>query len=131
MKMRPISELLRLVAQQAQECLIDERCALQGVLRPLRLKVMVREPPQLVVDDGDQFFESPLITLHPLLEQGCHLNGGVFRHECSFRWLDPQAGSTRRIVNYAAWTADLPLQRSDAAPDFRSRVFFFTNSMPR
>ena len=53
-EMRAVLQFHRLTSQQPQVGLVDQRRALQGVIRALGLEVVVRQAPQLFVDQRHQ-----------------------------------------------------------------------------
>src|SRR4030095_4589739 len=64
--MRPVLPLWIGLVGQAQIILIDQRCRLQCVIRPLSAQIMMRDPPQFLVNQWRQFRQGSIVPLTPL-----------------------------------------------------------------
>jgi hypothetical protein len=80
-EMRAIVYVPRLLSNEAQIGLVDERGTLQRVTRTLAPQIMSGEPVQLIVDERNQRRECSGIAGSPASEKHRHRFGRRFRHE--------------------------------------------------
>jgi hypothetical protein len=78
--MGPVLQFHRLASQQPEVGLVDQGCALQGVIRPLGSEVIVREAPQLLVDQGHESAKGLFVALFPVTQKLSDLTGLIFGH---------------------------------------------------
>jgi hypothetical protein len=79
-EMRAVLQSGRLASQESNVSLMNQCGALQGVSRPLGLQLVVREAPQLFVDQRNHDAQSFFVALPPVLQKLGELTGLIFGH---------------------------------------------------
>jgi len=78
--MRAALQFRRLSCEQSQVGFVHQGRTLQSVIRPFGLQMVVSEPPQFFVDQGQKIAQGFFVALLPVLRQLGNLTGPIFRH---------------------------------------------------